>query len=270
MLQHYSVLHSQSHSFNLDLLVQAPQPHFSNQEARTKRKMSTSPQFEDKTMDSHASEDGRATSLKIPTPHISKLTPGVTLLSDEAHKTVCRAIGAPPSRYEEPRIDSTLRIDKRIPDGLYKATIKRRRKAQFSYYFTSTLYNTCLVLQILLGAALTALGSASNKNGTVITILAAANTVNAGLVALLHNSGLPGRIRNDWNEYDKVEMYLVEMMDSRIAEDGMSTADVIQTCFNKYSNARATVERNKPNYYSGAAPTGPGAAAGTVPIPGPR
>ncbi|KAH7409104.1 hypothetical protein BKA64DRAFT_664153 [Cadophora sp. MPI-SDFR-AT-0126] len=227
--------------------------------------MSTSPQSEEKTMDSHVSEDGHAGSVNTPVPQPSKLTPGVTILSDDAHKAVCRAIGAPPSRYEEPKKDSTIRIDKRIPDGLYKATIRRRRKAQFSYYFTATLYNTCLVLQILLGAALTALGSASNKNGTAITILAAANTVNAGLVALLHNSGLPGRIRNDWNEYDKVEMYLVEMMDSRIAEDGMSTADVIQTCFNKYSNARATVERNKPNYYSGGAPTGPGAAGGTVP-----
>ncbi|KAK0109605.1 hypothetical protein ONS95_002289 [Cadophora gregata] len=227
--------------------------------------MSTSPQFEDKTMDSHISEDGQAGSVKIPASIPSKLTPGVAILSDEAHRAVCRAIGAPPSRYEEPKKDSTLRIDKRIPDGLYKATIKRRRKAQFSYYFTATLYNTCLVLQILLGAALTALGSASKKNGTAITILAAANTVNAGLVALLHNSGLPGRIRNDWNEYDKVEMFLVEMMDSRIAEDGLSTADVIQTCFNKYSNARATVERNKPNYYSGAPATAPGTAAGATP-----
>ncbi len=83
-------------------------------------------------------------------------------------------------------------------------------------------------------------------------------------MALLHNSGLPGRIRNDWNEYDKVEMFLVEIMDSGIVEQGMSTADVIQTCFNKFSNARATVEKNKPSYYTGAAPTGPGAAAGGV------
>ncbi|KAG4439366.1 hypothetical protein IFR05_005178 [Cadophora sp. M221] len=225
--------------------------------------MSSSPRFEDKTMDPHVSEESGAPSIKAPV-QTSKLTPGVTTLSHDALADVRRAIGAPPYRFEQPSTASRTRIHKHIPDGLYKSTIRKRRKAQFSYYFTSTLYNSCLVLQILLGAALTALGSSSNKNGTAITILAAANTVNAGLVALLHNSGLPGRIRNDWNEYDKVEMFLVEVMDSGIVEDGMSTADVIQTCFDKFSNARATVERNKPSYYSGAAPTGPGAAVGTV------
>lgn len=214
-------------------------------------------------MDSHVSEDKGTLPLQSPTQS-SALTPGVTVLSSEALSQVRRAIGAPSYRFEAPSTSSSTRISHRVPDGLYKATLRKRRHAQFSYYFSSTLYNTCLVLQILLGAALTALGSSSNKNGTAITILAAANTVNAGLVALLHNSGLPGRIRNDWNEYDKVEMFLVGIMDSGIVEQGMSTADVIQTCFNKFSNARATVEKNKPSYYTGAAPTGPGAAAGGV------
>ncbi|KAL2068723.1 hypothetical protein VTL71DRAFT_15061 [Oculimacula yallundae] len=223
--------------------------------------MSSSPRFEDKTMESQISENGH-TSVSAPFQP-SKLIPAVSTLSQDALAEVRRAIGAPPYRFEQPTTTSSTRIPKHIPEGLYKNTIQKRRKAQFSYYFTSTLYNTCLILQILLSAALTALGSSSKKNGTAITILAAANTVNAGLVALLHNSGLPGRIRSDWNEYDKVEMFLVEVMDSGIVETGMSTADVIQTCFNSYSNARATVEKNKPNYYSGGAKTFPGAAAVT-------
>jgi hypothetical protein len=52
------------------------------------------------------------------------------------------------------------------------------------------LYNICIVLQLLLGATLTALGSISAKHGLAIVILAASNTVNAGVMALLHNSGL--------------------------------------------------------------------------------
>lgn len=53
------------------------------------------------------------------------------------------------------------------------------------------IYNVRLMLQLLSGAALTGLGSTTNScgNGVAITILAAANTVNAGLIALLHNSG---------------------------------------------------------------------------------
>jgi hypothetical protein len=82
--------------------------------------------------------------------------------------------------------------------------------------------------------------------------------VNAGLCALLHNSGLPNRIRNDWNEYSKVELFLVELMDSGIVESRMTKEDVIQGCFNMYSTARATVEQNKPSYYSGANPSTPG------------
>ncbi|CZT02539.1 hypothetical protein WAI453_002080 [Rhynchosporium graminicola] len=225
--------------------------------------MSSSSRSDVKTMQLQISEDAR-TSVSIPS-QTSKLTPGVTTPSQDALGQVRRAIGAPPYRFEQPATTSRTRINKHIPEGLYRSTIQKRRKAQFSYYFTSTLYNACLILQILLSAALTALGSSSKKNGTVITILAAANTVNAGLAALLHNSGLPGRIRNDWNEYDKVEMFLVEVMDSGIVENGMSTADVIQTCFNRYSNARATVEKNKPGYYTGGAPTGPGAAVNIIP-----
>jgi len=68
--------------------------------------------------------------------------------------------------------------------------VSARCKAQYFFYFTSTMYNICIVLQLILGAALTALGSISIKHGLAITILAAANTVNAGVVALLHNSGL--------------------------------------------------------------------------------
>jgi hypothetical protein len=52
------------------------------------------------------------------------------------------------------------------------------------------MYNIAIVLQLMLGAALTALGSISRQHGLAIVILAAANTVTAGVVALLHNSGL--------------------------------------------------------------------------------
>lgn len=46
-------------------------------------------------------------------------------------------------------------------------------------------------------------------------------------------------------------MFLVEVMDSGVVQKGETEADVIQGCFERFSKARATVERNKPSYYSG-------------------
>jgi hypothetical protein len=85
-----------------------------------------------------------------------------------------------------------------------------------------------LVLQILLGAAITALAPSSTfSKNTSITILAAANTVNADILVLMHNSGLPDRYKNDWNEFDNVEMFVKEVLESGIVRDGMGRDEVI-------------------------------------------
>jgi hypothetical protein len=68
-----------------------------------------------------------------------------------------------------------------------------------------------MLAQLALSAVLTALGSTSLKNGTPITVIAAINTSIAGILALMHNSGLPDRYRSDRNEFCKVEEYLKEV-----------------------------------------------------------
>jgi hypothetical protein len=195
------------------------------------------------------------------------------VLSDTDLKLLRKAIGAPVKDEEDQNGRKPLVWywpPRNLSRGLYRDVILSRTKSQYSYYFTATLYNTCLVLQLLLGAALTALGSTSSRNHLAITILAAANTVNAGLVALLHNSGLPNRIRNDWNEYDKVEMFLEELIDSGVVEVGMKWEDVVASCWKKYMAARATVNANKPSVYTGATPgnlgvpSAAGSGAGTL------
>jgi hypothetical protein len=154
-------------------------------------------------------------STSIITAMSGALKPPMKMLSNADLAEVCRKIGAPPSRCAiEPPSVSNGTIPpppaNDVPSGLYKEVISARKRAQYNYYFTATLYNTCIVLQLLLGASLTALGSSTNttSHGLSITILAAANTVNAGIIALLHNSGLPNRIKQDWNEFAKVEAYL--------------------------------------------------------------
>jgi hypothetical protein len=138
---------------------------------------------------------------------------------------------------------------KGLPDGLYRDVIRSRVVSQYQFFFCSFFFNIALVLQILLGAALTALGSNSKGRDTYITILAAANTVVAGLLALMHNSGMPDRYKNDWTEFDRVEMYLKELIDSGIVKEGLSRDQAIEHCYELYRMAKQTVARNKPAAY---------------------
>lgn len=95
-----------------------------------------------------------------------------------------------------------------MPEGLYRDVITQRSKSCISYHLVSMLRWFLMILQIILGATLTALGSVQMEHGVPITVLAAINTIDAGLLALMHNSGLPDRYRLDKVEYCKVEDFL--------------------------------------------------------------
>jgi hypothetical protein len=184
----------------------------------------------------------------------STSNPPVISLIPADLRRVCFAIGAPYASFEEPiPKPSSISWNSRTPPapaGLYASVISLGRRAKYSYYFTSFLYNTLLILQLLFSAANTALAAQPIPHKISLTTLTALTTVNAGIVALLHNSGLPNRLRNDWNEYDKVETFLVEVMSGGVVPAGSTWEDVVQLCFNKSAAAKATVQANKPSFYS--------------------
>jgi hypothetical protein len=128
------------------------------------------------------------------------------------------------------------------------------------YYAFSIFFNFAMITQLILGALLTALGARAAKNETLITVLAAANTIVAGLLALMHNSGLPNRYQNDWNEYDKVEAYIRELMNTGIVLRDMTRDEVVETCYSIFRKAKETISKNQPAAYTategGAAPVG--------------
>ena len=93
---------------------------------------------------------------------------------------------------------------KGLPDGLYRDLIVQRTKYFYAYHCLSMFRWLLLISQIVLGAILTALGSVNLRDGTPITVLGAINTVDAGLLALMHNSGLPDRYRLNKVEFTKV------------------------------------------------------------------
>ena len=88
-------------------------------------------------------------------------------------------------------------------DSLYMRALKHRRNQSATYAFTATLTNGMLLSQVVLGAALTALG-ASNSSRVLITVFGALNTVIAGLIAFLKSRGQPMRARMFRDDLDRV------------------------------------------------------------------
>lgn len=138
---------------------------------------------------------------------------------------------------------------KGMPRGLYKDTVTQRTKFFYLYHMSSGIRWILMLLQLFIGATLTALGSMSFKQGTPITVLGAANTVIAGLLAFLQNSGLPDRYRYDKSEFEALEDHIKEILDSGIAPADQSNDQILAECFDLYQDAKATVSANLPANY---------------------
>lgn len=137
-----------------------------------------------------------------------------------------------------------------MPRGLYRDVVSHKYRFYFLFHLTSVLRWMLMILQLLLGAALTALGSMSLEDGKPITILGAVNTVIAGFLALLHNSGLPDRYRNDMAGFEELEDHIKEILDSSIAPAGQTADQVLAECFDLYRDAKSTVAVNMPANYA--------------------
>src|SRR5690242_20098298 len=91
--------------------------------------------------------------------------------------------------------------------GIYNRVCHREAAAKRGFKFASLFINGCLGLQVIVAAALTAMGAA-NSNHVSITAFGAINTVIAGILTYLKGSGLPNRIRWAENEWKKVREYI--------------------------------------------------------------
>ncbi|KAI0478979.1 hypothetical protein GGR56DRAFT_672950 [Xylariaceae sp. FL0804] len=150
-----------------------------------------------------------------------------------------------------------------LRDGLYRDIVAERAKYHYRFHVLSGIRWALLVVQIALNAVLTALGSSPDKLAVVITTLAAINTCNSGMLALMHNSGLPDRYRSDCFEFVKVHDYVKEIVDTAVVPAGHSVSDVLSDCFRRFQTAQQTVQNNVPSSYTPSAnPAQPAAAAG--------
>lgn len=143
-----------------------------------------------------------------------------------------------------------------IPHGLYRDCIYRRAISSYSFHFIGFVRAILFVLQLMIGASITALSS-GGASDTAITILAASNTVIAGLLALLHNSGIPDRYRYDKSEFQKVEDHIREVLATGIVRADQSVQEALAKCYDRFEHARRTVEANMPSSYAPSSSTPP-------------
>ncbi|KAH9883743.1 hypothetical protein F4778DRAFT_619900 [Xylariomycetidae sp. FL2044] len=180
-------------------------------------------------------------------------------LSQAEWAQFCRAIGA----FRDDESQELVRPKSLTwpPKGLQKNGLYRDvlfEKAKFTWWFHVVLvvHWILMLVQLALSAVLTALGAISNP-GKAVTIIAAINTCIAGILALMHNSGLPDRYRSDRNEFYKVELHMKEIIDGRLVPTGQGIDDVIARCFDCFREAKQVVQNNMPASYAPGAPINP-------------
>ncbi|KAF2754531.1 hypothetical protein EJ05DRAFT_479503 [Pseudovirgaria hyperparasitica] len=120
--------------------------------------------------------------------------------SSDIHQQYCRLVGLIPCNLTP---EQRANYAKPSRNTLYERARRKRSTTEITYAFTAALSTTMLLSQIVIGAALTALGAANISHVTV-AFLGALNTVIAGLVTYLRSRGQPMRARMFRDDLERV------------------------------------------------------------------
>jgi hypothetical protein len=126
--------------------------------------------------------------------------------------------------------------------GIYTRVVKAEQTAAFRYRCFSILINTCLAVQIVVAAALTAIGAAQGPHG-VITAFGAINTIMAGILTYLRGSGLPNREKTIEKAWGQVREY-IEQREREFCLEGcmLSVDEEVRTVERMYEEVRIQTE----------------------------
>ena len=133
--------------------------------------------------------------------------------------------------------------------GIYGRTVLAESQAERQYKTFSILINACLGIQIIVAAALTALG-AGNGPHRLVTGFGAINTIIAGILTYLKGSGLPNRYKDQQNRWRKVREYIEQReRDFCLDRCTLKVKDEIYIIECMYEDARSEKEPSVPNSY---------------------
>lgn len=130
--------------------------------------------------------------------------------------------------------------------GIYKRTIDEESKAHFGYLLTTYIVNSFFLLQIIVGAALTALGAAGGPS-TAVTVLGATNTIVAGILTYLKGQGLPARLEQATHLLRTLREHIEERERELTESDcTLDVDEVVQSIVQMYKEVRQTAQDNAP------------------------
>lgn len=148
---------------------------------------------------------------------------------------------------------ATLEEGRKSATGIYKSVIDSQSKKHMQHDVLTALLYVLYLSQIVIGAALTALGPSGAIYTLHITILGAVNTIVAGVLALIKGSGQPQRMGKDQVEYRKLQDWIEEtealLAVGVIGRDRREVGLLVEVAFKKYNAAKASEENNRPDMY---------------------
>ncbi|KAI9695998.1 MAG: hypothetical protein M1820_008339 [Bogoriella megaspora] len=130
--------------------------------------------------------------------------------------------------------------------GIYKRTVDHEIKVKFQWKISTWTVNSCYLLQIIVGAALTALGAANGPSAAV-TILGALNTILAGLLTYLKGQGLPSRLEQHFQLLRTLREHIEEReRDFAEWDCPLDVDEEIELIVKMYQDLKQTVRDNMP------------------------
>ncbi|KAE8367996.1 hypothetical protein BDV27DRAFT_123080 [Aspergillus caelatus] len=139
-------------------------------------------------------------------------------------------------------------------DKLYKKLVQDESREWWQYRFVSMSFNLLAIVQVMVGASITALGPFGGQHLIAVTVLGAINTVIAGFIALLKGRGLPQRPRKNMLELRRVREYIeqkrtiLQYRNRRFSRDEVDS--LLEDVMRRYDLAEEVIERNQPDTYT--------------------
>ena len=131
-------------------------------------------------------------------------------------------------------------------EGVYKRTVDAESKVKLQYAVSNYMVNTFYMLQIIVGAALTALGAAKGP-ASAVTFLGAVNTVIAGLLTYMKGQGLPMRLEQNLHLLRTLREHIETREREFFEPDCPLDVDVEVECVTRmYQEVRQTAQDNAP------------------------
>lgn len=123
--------------------------------------------------------------------------------------------------------------------GIYGTVLREQKSKRLAHHTLSIILYMCYFSQIVIGAVLTALGPNARDYELPITILGAANTILAGILALLKGQGLPEGWRKDEVNFRKLQDWIEEtealLAVGIVGRNRKEVGVLVEVAFKKYN-----------------------------------